>query len=79
METECFFKFIMRHNEESCVSVTIHGACSCFDGLLGGDLLGGSLLGGLLGTLGGSLLASLLGGTLGGSFLGDFGCSGLCY
>ena len=70
----------MRHNEESCVSVTIHGACSCFDGLLGGDLLGGSLLGvGLLGTLGGSLLASLLGGTLGGSFLGDFGCSGLCY
>ena len=70
----------MRHNEESCVSVTIHGACSCFDGLLGGDLLGGSLLGvGLLGMLGGSLLASLLVGTLGGSFLGDFGCSGLCY
>ena len=62
------------------MSVTIHGACSCFDGLLGGDLLGGSLLGGFLGTLGGRLLASLgLGGTLGGSFLGDFGCSGLCY
>jgi len=79
METECFFKFIMRHNEESCVSVTIHGACSCFDGLLGGDLLGGSLLGlGLLGTLGGSILSGLW-STLGGSLLGDFGCSGLCY
>ena len=75
-----FFKFIMRHNEESCVSVTIHGACSCFDGLLGGDLLGGSLLGvGLLGMLGGSLLGVGLLGTLGGSLLGDFGCSGLCY
>ena len=62
------------------MSVTIHGACSCFDGLLGGDLLGGSLLDGFLGTLGGRLLGSLgLGGTLGGSFLGDFGCSGLCY
>ena len=75
-----FFKFIMRHNEESCVSVTIHGACSCFDGLLGGGLLGGSLLGvGLLGTLGGSLLGVGLLGMLGGSFLGGFGCSGLCY
>lgn len=62
------------------MSVTIHGACSCFDGLLGGDLLGGSLLCDFLGTLGGRLLGSLgLGGTLGGSFLGDFGCSGLCY